>query len=364
MSSKLSSVSRLTRSAEHTSGPAPSSSSPPARQTRSPELEPGNDTGNDIEAEIPAIRYERKRTESFKRGARVAAHPIHGSIDSVIIDEAPNELSPHVSPSQFTNEDTGAGYAVIKDGETTPESQWKLPPNESNGSGIADLIRALGNEISTVLDTHEIGLNPPKPYFPDSACLTLLNVGRIKSVLPEGPPELIDFIDKKAKKIFAITVLSNPAELHSAMDAFFRHNVIDADGLPIERKLTNPGECSSLDEQSVCAEQCIGEKPGRCQHDTRLNVFHHRIWDRTRIGTFYIQQWSFFLHQFHHDLFTYELHSHCILPFIKTVEQSSTISPGHFSRVTQAEMLAGFQDTISLVSMVSSPILLNSKLIY
>jgi hypothetical protein len=224
-----------------------------------------------------------------------------------------------------------------------------------DSSSTVNAIRALGNEISKVLGENEIGLPVPEPHFPDWAYSTILTTEKIELVLPEASPKLVEYINDKAKKLFAITVLSNPTELFHAMEAFRRHSVTDEECLPIERKFISLGECDSLAEDSDCTDGCQSKRRGQCKHDARLNVFHHKMWDWTSICTFYDRQWAFFLHHFRHETFTYALHSRCILPFKKTIEKDSNISPGHFSSVTQASMLAECQDFIKAVSIKPFP---------
>lgn len=130
----------------------------------------------------------------------------------------------------------------------------------------------------------------------------------LNSETPDGK-ELLGFIQKDARKVFAIAVHSGltGAELCDAMKLFKCNNFHDG-CLPIKDIRSNK---------------------------QNLNLFRRKPWNKTRVYNFYEKQWKFLAPVFSKNKFKHDLPPESILPFIW---MSSTVKEGTFSQIFQVKI--------------------------
>ncbi|WJG37203.1 uncharacterized protein FOBCDRAFT_245552 [Fusarium oxysporum Fo47] len=156
-------------------------------------------------------------------------------------------------------------------------------------------------------------------FLPESQIKELVTPDKIKVLLPNAKPELVDFICKHAKKLF-LTASLHHGNLQDIMDTFKYHGMTDKE-LPI-RDLTS--------ENKYCDVHTEGLQRV-CSHEKALEAFHR--WDTHDVWTFYNDQWKFCAPILDMECSSQEFHTKHILPFI---EKGTTQKDGHFSTVFQA----------------------------
>jgi len=156
-------------------------------------------------------------------------------------------------------------------------------------------------------------------FLPESQIKKLVTPDKIKVLLPNAKPELVDFICKHAKKLF-LTASLHHGNLQDIMDTFKYHGMTDKE-LPI-RDLTS--------EDMYCDVHTEGLQRV-CSHEKALEAFHR--WDTHDVWTFYNDQWTFCAPILDMECSSQEFHAKHILPFI---EKGTTQKDGHFSTVFQA----------------------------
>ncbi|RKK06959.1 hypothetical protein BFJ66_g16171 [Fusarium oxysporum f. sp. cepae] len=156
-------------------------------------------------------------------------------------------------------------------------------------------------------------------FLPENQIKKLVTPDKIKAILPNAKPELVDFICKHAKKLF-LTASFHHGNLQDIMDTFKYHGMTDKE-LPI-RDLTS--------EDMYCDVHTEGLQRV-CSHEKALEAFHR--WDTHDVWTFYNDQWTFCAPILDMECSSHEFHAKHILPFI---EKGTTQKDGHFSTVFQA----------------------------
>ncbi|RKK67138.1 hypothetical protein BFJ69_g14766 [Fusarium oxysporum] len=151
-------------------------------------------------------------------------------------------------------------------------------------------------------------------FLPESQIKKLVTPDKIKAILPNAKPELVDFICKHAKKLF-LTASFHHGNLQDNMDTFKYHGMTDKE-LPI-RDLTS--------EDKYCDVHTEGLQRV-CSHEKALEAFHR--WDTHDVWTFYKDQWTFCAPILDMECSSQEFHAKHILPFI---EKGTTQKDGHFS---------------------------------
>lgn len=141
-----------------------------------------------------------------------------------------------------------------------------------------------------------------KYFLPEGALSTIVTGSTISSCLLNPLPELIEYVSRQARKLFAIAISIGhlEEELQSTVENFKTHGFTDAN-LPIAL-----------------------EKDGR-----RL----FRRWRRHDVYQFSEVQWKFLAPVFEKDIFEYSVPAQCVLP-LRGVRESKT-THGAFSRVSQ-----------------------------
>ncbi|CZR49169.1 uncharacterized protein FPRO_12602 [Fusarium proliferatum ET1] len=156
-------------------------------------------------------------------------------------------------------------------------------------------------------------------FLPESEIKSLVAPDKIKLLLPNAKPELVDFICKDAKKLF-LTASLHHGNLQDIMGTFKGHGMTDK-YLPI-RDLTS--------EDRYCDVHTEGLQRV-CSHEKALEAFHR--WDAHDVWNFYNDQWKFCAPMLNMECISQEFHPKHILPFIK---KGTTQKDGHFSTVFEA----------------------------
>ncbi|RKL32586.1 hypothetical protein BFJ72_g10529 [Fusarium proliferatum] len=156
-------------------------------------------------------------------------------------------------------------------------------------------------------------------FLPESEIKSLVAPDKIKLLLPNAKPELVDFICKDAKKLF-LTASLHHGNLQDIMGTFKGHGMTDK-YLPI-RDLTS--------EDRYCDVHTEGLQRV-CSHEKALEAFHR--WDAHDVWNFYNDQWKFCAPMLNMECISQEFHPKHILPFI---EKGTTQKDGHFSTVFEA----------------------------
>ncbi|EXL90465.1 serine/threonine protein kinase [Fusarium odoratissimum NRRL 54006] len=156
-------------------------------------------------------------------------------------------------------------------------------------------------------------------FLPESQIKKLVTPDKIKVLLPNAKPELVDFICKHAQRLF-LTASLHHGNLQDIMDTFKYHGMTDKE-LPIRDLASEDKYCDVHTEglQRVCS------------HEKALEAFHR--WDTHDVWTFYNDQWTFCAPILDMGCSSHEFHAKHILPFI---EKGTTQKDGHFSTVFQA----------------------------
>ncbi|KAF5556947.1 serine threonine kinase [Fusarium mexicanum] len=163
-------------------------------------------------------------------------------------------------------------------------------------------------------------------FLPESDIQDLVTPDKIKILLPNARPELVDFICSDAKKLFLTTSLHH-GNLQDILGTFKDHGMTD-EHLPI-RDLTS--------EDKYCEVHTEGLQRV-CSHEKALEAFHR--WDAHDVWNFYNDQWMFCAPILSMECSSQEFHPKHILPFI---EKGTTQKDGHFSTVFEAVIHPGHQ---------------------
>jgi serine/threonine protein kinase len=171
-----------------------------------------------------------------------------------------------------------------------------------------DIRRSLKNSVINETD-----------FLPESNIKSLVMADKMKLLLPNAKPELIEFICKDAKRLFLIASLRH-GSLQDIMVTFRHHGMTDKH-LPI-RDLTSEDKYCDVHNEGL---QRV------CSHEKALEALHgweaHDVWD------FYNDQWKFCAPILDMECSSQEFHPKHILPFI---EKGTTQKDGHFSTVFEA----------------------------
>ncbi|KAF5584629.1 serine threonine kinase [Fusarium subglutinans] len=163
-------------------------------------------------------------------------------------------------------------------------------------------------------------------FLPESDIQGLVTPDKVKLLLPNAKPELVDFICNDAKKLF-LTASLHHGNLQDIMGTFKDHGMTD-EHLPI-RDLTS--------EDKYCEVHTEGLQRV-CSHEKALEAFHR--WDAHDVWNFYNDQWMFCAPMLSMECSSQEFHPKHILPFI---EKGKTQKDGHFSTVFEAVIHPGHQ---------------------
>lgn len=164
-------------------------------------------------------------------------------------------------------------------------------------TGADEAIEALQNDLETGLAT---GYPEKREYVPRSCLQKHVTRATIRQCLPDARDDLIEFIYRKASRIFAILLYScclpGRISLGFALQTCKDRSLTDAE-LPFPRR----------NESCSCSEQRTN-----CRHPVARDVlgkwtFH--CWER-----FCNTQWMFLGLEFQSDVFEYNLDERRILP--------------------------------------------------
>jgi hypothetical protein len=158
-------------------------------------------------------------------------------------------------------------------------------------------------------------------FLPESEINKLITTDKIKLLLPNAKPDLVDFICKDAKKLF-LTASWHLGNLQDIMSTFKDHGMTD-ERLPIRDLTSEDKYCDFHTEQ---LQQV-------CSHDEALKAFHS--WETHDVWTFYNDQWTFCAPILDMGCSSLEFHAKHKLPFIS---KGTSQKDGHFSTVFEAEI--------------------------
>ena len=108
------------------------------------------------------------------------------------------------------------------------------------------------------------------------------------------------------------------------------------------------GDCCKLHGDDYCnLQSCSSDKTTTCDHDPKLDVFHHHPWGAMRRKEFYNHQWKFLVPRL--SLILEDGPQKCapneILPILK-LNSSEIKGSGHFSEVYQGQILTKYQHEV------------------
>ena len=173
-------------------------------------------------------------------------------------------------------------------------------------------------------------------FLPEGPLYELINQKEVRAELPNAPSELVDFICKEAKRVFAALLLCELKgdELVTVAESFREHGLTD-DLLPIDPE--DVGICQDSElisdtesfQEEVFADDLLPADPedvesGRkeasrgCSNNSALHAFHRLPWRRSLINYFCHVQWKFLAPVFTLDKFDEDLQPNSILPFISS----------------------------------------------
>jgi hypothetical protein len=208
----------------------------------------------------------------------------------------------------------------------------------------------LANRIVRGMDGYELGIEKSLNYLPDSTLDQLITEKSVVTTLKEAATaDLVRFILERARKVFAITLLSihDPDLRAKALRTFRNHDITDTiipvPFMPLSR-------CNSLGtNKSSCTELCE-EDSNLCTHIKQFAAFHHDIWNRASFVQFFDRQWHFYVPHLDSSIFIYEFEPEVILPLASYRREHPEWSD-HFSDVMPVRMLQRCQTTIDLVGI-------------
>lgn len=169
-------------------------------------------------------------------------------------------------------------------------------------------------------------------FFPEGSISSLLTEESIKEYMSEADQELIEFLSKKAKKVFGIVLVSCGLRgngLVGPMKAFKQLGFTD-DLLPVE---------------NLTKDNCRFQGGSQCSHKTALDIFHGEPlpFDFTDCENFYEKQWSFLAPIFAPEDLKLELDIKRVLPI---EEREHAPRQGYFSDVWNVKIHRDHQTVI------------------
>ncbi len=198
------------------------------------------------------------------------------------------------------------------------------------------LQESLGDKIYKNFVNSQFNDEDPKSYLPEGCIDKLVTRASIGEALSQGlvsmplreREELVQFIERKAKKVFAITmiVIMDGKKLCLAMKDFMRYDFgDDSKHLPLSQE-------------------------ARKDNWPRPLAFRNKeLWNRLRLFKFHDEQWKFFVPIFSKAKFHYDLEWRHILPFQSV--KGSQPKTGSFGKVFEVEIHEAHQkDPIYLVN--------------
>ncbi|KAI0968942.1 kinase-like domain-containing protein [Xylaria arbuscula] len=193
-------------------------------------------------------------------------------------------------------------------------------PGMMDGDAADEEYGTLRKETEGHLLRSEFTHNKGNKFLPLKSFQSLFTREKIQKELSGASNELIDFVDKRAKRTFA-TVLQTLVAQHKSsitrvMESFRAHEFDDT-SLPIENEqlASYPNDCEG-------------------KHAPTLKVFHDKMLSQC-YSTFLENQWKFLAPKFPLPKERRVLHRDCILPFTESGEYERE---GGFSRVCKAKL--------------------------
>lgn len=159
-----------------------------------------------------------------------------------------------------------------------------------------------------------------RQFLPHGSFCQILSRQRIDVALPGAPPELVDFIEVKARKVFATVTWATRKSGENLVKVMrpFLHR---------------------LDDEMLYHEvkpQCKYVSGHKCSHSTAFNLLHESSWSRVSVQAFYNDRWCFHAPVFLTTHLQHTLTSMTILPFQPNDEECSERPNGGFGMVSKA----------------------------
>lgn len=229
----------------------------------------------------------------------------------------------------------------------TKEPVAQARTSSLSASEIATNLECLKEDITSAMPAIE--LDKSCYYLPEKRLFEIVTRDRIESILPDATDDLVDFILGEGLRLFVVAVNSLPvAQITGVMGVFKAHGLQD-DDLPIE-------EIGNVCQAIPNAKGPIPEAEN-CQHDSKLDAFHHYPWTLSNRRSFCTAQWGVLVPLLTMDRFE-KFETNRILPI--TQKNARSVGGGHFSQVFKAKLLADYQDHFEKVP--SSSCLLDFEL--
>lgn len=197
-------------------------------------------------------------------------------------------------------------------------------PGMMDSAAVTEEFGNLNDKIVRCLVESKFTYNNGKMFLPLESLQSLLTKENIEKELSGASNELVDFIDQKAKRTFAIvlnSMVTQPKHTITSVMESCKNSGFDDKSLPIQKELLD-GQLES------CPDDCAGK------HAPALEAFHHRILKRA-ISTFSEAQWTFLAPEFPLQKDRRTLHGKCILPFTTCEDYKRE---GGFSKVCKATL--------------------------
>lgn len=171
-----------------------------------------------------------------------------------------------------------------------------------------------------------------RQFLPQDLLSQLLSKQSIDAALPGASPELVDDVDRKARKVFATVVFAtrdSGKRLVNVMHPFL----------------------NKFDDEMLYQEsdkQCQFFRRGNCSHSPAFNLLHGPSWKCATVQAFYNDRWLFNAPVFRTNGPPHNLASQTILPFLPNGEDGSQTLNGGFSTVTEATIHRQHQDVTTV----------------
>jgi hypothetical protein len=223
----------------------------------------------------------------------------------------------------------------------------------------------LAHRIIREMSEHRVlGPEGRLEYMPDASLDRLITRSAVVETLKYAASEqVVEFILNKAKKLFAITLLSiqDPLLCFKALEIFRHHYMTDSVApVPYLGKISSRAsltQCSRLGAYTFrCSDTCGELVSEICRHDERLTAFHHDVWDERSFMRFFDYQWHFYIPHLDPSIFIYEFEPEMILPFA-SYSSDLSVRSGYFSNVIRVKMLQRCQTSIDSVGRQNSVVI-------
>ncbi|KAF1924719.1 HET-domain-containing protein [Didymella exigua CBS 183.55] len=227
-------------------------------------------------------------------------------------------------PSQGNDGTQNCSHSSSSTLPANPASEQQEHTHEPSTPAID--LGYIREEISKILDSNPIGLDPEGEYAPDRELERLLSVINVRAVLGGDAGKPLEDYALRERGTFATLLLMHygRANLKKAMQAFQSSAFTDAILQSKDLALCDPDPC------------------GRdCRHH-----FPKPPWNSASLRDLKKTRWHFLVPKFDHKIFEYDVQPEQYLPFKRSRKKPQQRAEGFFSTVSCVEMLSDKQDAI------------------